>query len=442
LKMFLGNMLLLGKVHLPTLLLPLLVLSVTFTSKPVYPDILLHRIISVLFIICVIMVFCGSCRSKILVICIPTAVVLLRILRLGYGDEYGVLEKIYLVPYSILLIVVGTKMVREYPLLMLRQIVWICAISIILSLMQIMGVQWAQSFTNFYWLTGGTTESFLFVPWSKALPVTTIQLRPVGFASANNIVSQYLLFFYAFSILWFADKKQRFRPPLIWLFIISFACALTGAKVVLAGIVLINIAAVTFAKGQNRLYMFRVLLTTSFSYFLYWFLFPGFFVFNFNIDLFAYNAMLRLKNLMSFGDIPYAETIYQYLSQFQTGEYIGEKSVTKTVELFHGHSITGLGTIMNYLPIIIYTGLLIAPFWFARLQKLARGPYVDMQKLPIIMLVAAVASSAGGPFLGGSYFWFFFSFTLYPLSTLLLREPKDKSFGHHIPGISFSRSSP
>ncbi len=37
---------------LPALLLPLLALSVTFSSKPVYPDIVLHRIISAAFIIC------------------------------------------------------------------------------------------------------------------------------------------------------------------------------------------------------------------------------------------------------------------------------------------------------------------------------------------------------------------------------------------------------
>jgi len=436
-----SNMLFSGRLHLPTLLLPLLVLSVTFSSKPVYPDVWLHQIISSTFIICAIIVFYRSCRKNIILkFGIPISLVLLRLLRFGYGDASGVLEAIYFVPYSILLLGVGAKMVRDYPLLMLRQIRWICAISIVLSLMQILGVQWAQSLTNFYWDIGGSTESYLFVRWSDMPPASCIQMRPVGFASANNIVSQYLLFFYAFAILWFADKKQEFQPLLMWLFIISFACALTGAKVVLAGIVLINIVAVTIAKGKNRLYLFRVFVTIFLAYFCYWLLFPGLFVYNFNIDLFAFNAMLRLSNLINFADIPYVETVLLILSQYQTGEFIGQRSVISTLEKFDGTAMTGIGSVISYFPVIISAFLLLAPFWITRLRKLARGPYVDMQKVPLIMLVAAVASSAGGPFLFTSYFSFFFSFALYPLSVLLLRHPKGKSLGHNIPGISFSRS--
>lgn len=433
------NRLLPGRLHLPTLLLPLLVLSATFSSKPIYPDALLHQIISSTFILCAIIVFYRACSNKILAVGIPTAVVLLRILRFRYGDESGVLEAIYFVPYSILILGVGAKMVRDYPHLMLRQIRWICAISIVLSLMQIMGVQWAQALTNFYWYNGGSTESYLFVWWTDLPPASGIQMRPVGFTSANNVVSQYLLFFYAFAILWFADKKQGFRPPLMWLLIISFACALTGAKVLLAGIVLINIAAWLIAKVKNKLYLFRVFLTTFFAYFCYWLLFPGLFVYNFNVDLFAFNSILRLTYLMNSADISYGETILLFLSQYQTGEFIGQRSVMSTLERFDATVMTGIGTVINYFPVIISAFLLLVPFWLIRLRKLASGPYVDMQKVPVIMLVAAVASSAGGPFLFTSYFWFFFSFTLYPLSVFLLRNPQGKHLGHHIPVISVSR---
>ena len=184
-----SNMLSSGRLHLPTLLLPLLVLSVTFSGKPLYPDVVLYRIISATFIIFCIIVFYRTCKNKILAVSIPIAVVLLRILRLGYGEESGMLEAVYFVPYSILLLGVGAKMIRDYPLLLLRQIVWICAISIVLSLMQIMGVQWAQSLTNFYWYNGGSTESYLFVWWSDLPPTSGIQMRPVGFAYANNVLS-------------------------------------------------------------------------------------------------------------------------------------------------------------------------------------------------------------------------------------------------------------
>lgn len=418
-------MLLSGRLHLPTLLLPLLVLSVTFSGKPVYPDVWLHQIISSAFIICAIIVFYRSCRKNIiLAFGVPISLVLLRIIRFQYGEESGVFEAIYFVPYSILLLGVGTKMVRDHPLLMLRQIIWICAISIVLMLMQIMGVQWAQSLTNFYWYNGGSTESYLFVWWSDLPPASGIQMRPVGFASANNVLSQYLVLFYAFGILWFADKTQRFKPPLKWLFIISFACALSGAKVVLSGVVLINIAALLIAKKESKLYLFRVFLTTLFAYFCYFLLFPGLFVYNFNLDLFAFNSMLRLSQLIHLVDIPYAGDILNFLSQFQTGEYIGQRSVMLTLKTFEDRAliITGIGTVAVFYPVIISICLLVAPFWITRLRKSARGHYVDMQKVPLIMLVATVAGSMGGPFLFTSYFWFFFSFALYPLSVLLLSQ--------------------
>jgi len=417
--------------------------SVTFSSKPIFTTLVFHQIISSTFIICAIIVFYRSIRNNILRFSIPTAVVLLRILRLIYGDGNGVLETIYFVPYSILIIGVGTKMFRDYPYLMLRQIKWICAISIILSIMQIMGVQWAQSLTNFYHLLGGSAESYLLVRWSDLPAISGIQVRPVGFAHANNALSQFLLFFYAFSILWFADKKLRFKPPLKWMFIISFACALTGAKLVIAGIVLINITALLIVKPSNKLYLFRVFFTVFISYVCYWFLFPGLFVFNYNFDLFAFSSLLRLASIMHVAEIPYAEKIYSFFSQYQTGDYMGSRSVINTVGI-SGDDIsgmTGLGLIINDLTIIIFTFLLLAPFWLTRLRKLARYPNkLDMHKLPVIMLVAGVASLGGGPFLYSSYFWFFFSFALYPLSVLLLRPFRVESLGHSIPANSFSHS--
>jgi len=408
-----------GRLHLPSMLLPLLAFSVTFSSKPAYPDIVLHQIISSAFIGCSMVVFYGACRHKILAVGILTAVVVLRILRFGYDDENGVLEAIYLVPYSILLLGVGAKMLRDYPLLMLRQMVWICGISVLLCLLQIMGVQWAQSLTNFYSYGGGSAESYLFVRWSDLPPPSTIQMRPVGFAHANNVVSQYLLFFYGFTILWFAGNRQRFRPPLMWLFIVSFACALTGAKVVIAGIFLINIAALVFV--AKKIQVARIFLATCFGYFCYWLLFPGLFAYNFNIDLFVFNSMIRLVDLMVYGGLPYLVDLLFFLSKYQTGEFSAGRSVVSTLESLDGAVITGIGSIIGYFPIIIITGLLLAPFWITRLRKLARGPYVDVQKLPIIMLVALVASTAGGPFIFTSCFWFFFSFGLYPLSLVLLR---------------------
>ena len=418
-----------GRLHLPSLLLPLLALSVTFSSKPVYPDMLVHQAISSAFIVCSMVVFYRACRHKLLAVGIPLAMVFLRIARIGVGDANQAAEVIYFIPYIILMLGVGAKMLRDYPLLLLRQMVWICAISIVLSLLQIMGVQWAQRLAAIYVESGGAAggaEHYLLTSWSELTSESSLQLRPVGFAQANNVGSQYLLLFYAFTISWFAENRQRFRPPILWLFIVSFACALTGAKVVVGGIVLGNIAALMFFPQKLRIV--RIVLVTGFAHFCYWLLFPGVFIYNFNIDLFAFNAMLRLADLLGHDDIPYLKDVFVFLSRYQTGDYIGQRSVAGTLDMLTD-SVSGIGSVIYYLPFIVSTAVLLAPFWISRLLKLARTPYVNTRKMPIVMLVVAVASAAGGPFLFTSYFWFFFSFALYPLSVLLLRKPRAAAGG-------------
>jgi len=410
-----------GWLHLPSCLLPLLVLSVTFTSKPVYPEIILHQIFSMMFMVLAIMVFYRACANQVLAITIIAALVFIRILR--YADASEILVVIYFIPYSILLLVVGAKLVRDYPVLMLRQVMWICVISIILSLMQITGVQWAQSLTNFYWQLGGENEKYLFVQWQNLPPIQGIQVRPVGFASANNIVSQYLLFFYAFAMIWFSSKQNRLQPPLIWLFMISFACALTGAKVVIAGMILIQVAIWVLSKRQNYLCLVKSLSITVLAYCVYWILFPGLFVFNFNLDLFSYNLMLRLADLFIKQGVPITDEVFMFLANYNTGEFIGQKNLISSIERSETESITGIGSMVRFAWVIVPVVATIIPLWFYQMRRLQPDPYIDRKNLSIIMAVAAVASSAGGPFLLTSYFWFFFAIAMYPLSRILLKDP-------------------
>lgn len=440
----LPNRPLLVRMHLPALLLPLLALSSTFSSKPIYPDAILHQIFSSSFILCAIIVFYRESKYNVLAIVIPISLVFIRIARFRYGQENLMLETFYFVPYSILLLGVGAKMVRDYPFLLIRQMMWICAISVVLLLMQIMGVQWAQSLTNFYWYRGGANESYLFV-WWKDLPATSgIQERPVGFTSANNVLSQYLSFFYAFGAWWFASKKKLMQLPLKWIFIISFACALTGSKLVISIIILINITIFFLFKERSSVFFVRLLLLTLFAYAFYFLLFPGLFISNFNLDLFAFNAMLRLQHLSYLVNIPYKEDIFRFLSQFQTGYYIGNRDVMRTLSGFtnRAEQMTGIGSLIRYAPVIIFGSLLMLPFWLNRLRKIVTRSYAGMGNLIIIMLVASVSSAAGGPFLKASYFWFFFSFGLYPLSVLLIKEPKNKGLKYPVPKTTLLGSIP
>jgi len=331
---------------------------------------------------------------------------------------------------------VGTKMLRDYPLLMFRQIAWISVISIILSFLQIMSVQWAQSLTNYYWYKGGGDYSYLFVSWLDLPGVSGLQIRPVGFSSANNITSQYLSFFYAFTFLWFTANNGRYKPSLMWAFIVAFACALTGAKIVVLIIFLVNIMALLIVK--QKILVFRLFLVTCLAYFCYWLLFPGLFVFNFNLDIFAFNAMIRVTDLLLRTEIPYSEYILSYLSQYQTGEFIGRRSVLGTVKQLGGNTISGVGSIIEYIQILVMACLLLLPFWIFRLRKLTNSFFVDTKKLPFIMLMAVIGSALGGPFLFTPYFWFFFSFVLYPLTVLFVKKYPGTQHDFMVAKISYT----
>lgn len=414
-----------GQLHLPSFILPLLVLNVTFSSKPVFPDSLFHHSFSLIFIIIAVTTFYRTCNYKTLAIGIIVTLVLIRVLRFIYAEQGDALEAIYYVPYCFILLAVGTKMLKDYPYLMMRQIIWISAISVILSLLQIMGVQWAQSLTNYYWYDGGSNYSYLFVQWANLPTISGLQIRPVGFASANNVVSQYLLFFYAFSILWFTGDKYQYRPSFLSVFIISFACALTGAKIIVFVMVMVNIVALFYVERKMRVILFA--LTTCFAYLIYWLLFPGVFVYNFNIDLFIFNVMVRFADLLNRLGITYIDSMFSFLSQYQTGEYIGIRNVKSTVENLGVTHITGIGSVIKYWSILFPIVLSLLPFWFIQLRKLSATPRINIQKLSLLMMVAALASTAGGPFLMTSYFWFFFSFALYPLSVLILKNRQEGS---------------
>jgi len=413
-----------GKINVHSLFVPLLAFNATFSSKPIFPDILLHLILSNSLIIVSMIIFYQACKNKVIAISIPALVIVLRLARYGEAGE-SILSTIYFVPYSILFIVVGTKLFKDYPVLVAKQIVAICVISITLSFLQIIGVQSAQSLTNFYYKTGGTSNFYLFVNWDNLPEIETIQVRPVGFSQANNVVSQYLLFFYAYVAGLYLKAERYLRPPLFWLFIISLAGALTGAKVVIASIIFVNLALFILC---NRVKMaIKISIVSSSAYAIYYLIFPGLFVYNFNIDLFAFNAMVRVKHMMLSGGYEYLSWVISVLSEFNTGQYIGNKSVDEAVATIKDVNITGIGTIVEYLRYIIPVILIAVPFWAYKLKLLPVHLYINIKRTPILMGLASLASTAGGPFIFTPYYWFFSSVVLFPITLKLIKDSYQKT---------------
>jgi len=386
-------------------------LSNTFT----YYNSLLNQIISSGFIVCCIFIFYKVCRIKPLAVLIPFAVVVLRIAAVLEPNS-NLITIMYYIPYSILLITVGTKMVRDHTVLLIAQISWISAITVILCIMQILGVEWTQSIREFYSHSGRSNYQYLFVKWDDIAVFYNMQVRPSGFCSYNNVLSQLLLFYYSFSILWFIEFKNNHLGKLKWLFVITFACALTGAKVVSLGIVFVNLALIIFViRLKNLVNYTKTLLTTILSFSLYYILFPGICVFNYNLDLFTYNAIARIQGLIEKVNLPIIEKIIDYFSQLQTGNYMGKYIHYSSVD------ISGVTKLIDYAYIILILVCLIAPFWIINLRKLRNLSGLDMKKVPIIMVAAVISSLLGQPLYSSSFFIFFFCAITFPISIKYLK---------------------
>ena len=404
-------------------LLPLLVLNVMFTSKPGFLDALLAQLFSLLFMLSAGFVFYRSVANRTLAIGVPSILFFFRILRYIYGDE-GLELILYFVPYSIILVTVSARMVRDYSPLLLRQMVWICVLSAALSLMQIFGVHWAQSLTNFYWSTGGSSEQYLFVTWSDLPNIAGIQSRPVGFASANNIVSQYMIIFYAFTIGWIAWERSPRRLRWISVFIISCACALSGAKLVVVGIIITHSIAWIVSKTENRLRVFWIFTAPLGAYGLYWILFPGLFVRNYNLDLLAFNLMIRIADLDARVAMPWVDGAVAFLSRFNTGVYVGDRQVLEALERSEGTTISGIGSVIEHWELLLAGLALVALVWVMRVGRVTAGPDADRRGVAVVVVVGMFVGAMGGPFLFTSYFWFFAGFGLYPVAVALLRVRK------------------
>jgi hypothetical protein len=330
------------------------------------------------------------------------------------------------VPYyfgsSILLAMAGLAVFLFRPTLLLRQMYVLAAVSIGMSLLQINGIAWAQSFGSAVEDKGLSSVAVFGATFQDAELAGLLQTRPDGFTHANNLTSQLLLLFYTWALICYLGTAKRLRAASMGLGLIAFACALNGGKVVVLGVLLVQVAALLFVRKRLRLGI--AVITTGVAYAAYYILFPGVFITNFNPDLFVHNASDRVVNLGVALGTERLTPLALAIAKLGTGSYIPQDYV-----LLHNFNMesetqvySGWARLGPLLPFAAVGAIALLYGWRTRADA---SPLLRRRNMGIGAILLAAALSAclcGGPFYQTIWFCFFAAPVFAPWIVAAYRE--------------------
>ena len=405
------------KISTHSLVLPLLGCLAAFSSKTKFPDYELTLFFSwALFLTCAFL-FIRSFRYRGMAVVLVSLLIVIRVL-IQLTDEPAVITNCYFAGGIVLMVFAGLSVFLKIPTLLLRQMYWLAAISVIISLLQIHGVPWAQEFGSAI----GDKELSAGRVWFQGYDIVSqesaaeLQARPDGFTHANNLTSQLLLMFYAFCFYCFTAETGLPKASSAGLFVIAFASALNAGKVVVLGIILIWLTSLVLVNVRRRRLLLAIAITLG-AYWLYGVLFPGLFILNFNPDLFVYNASGRIINfgIMASTEIfvPFADLV----TSLGTDRYIPTADILMQNYALEevSETFSGIGAMAPYLPVILVGTCATALLWKSEAWRLDKLRMANLRSGSVIMAVALLASVFGGPFYRTVWFAFFLSLSIAPL---------------------------
>jgi hypothetical protein len=403
------------KISLYSFVLPLLIGLAAFSSKDRVPDYQLAQLFSWSLLIVLGAIFVNNFKYKKLALLLLFTVIIIRILLLTSLAE-PIWERISHMLYAIIVICAGACLVLKKPILLLKQMYLLSALSIVISLLQINGVLWAQEFGSGIDSTFPGDEPMLFHGLDVSYDYVMSQSRPDGFTHNNNLTSQLLLFFYAYTFHLTSFGDNFTKPPYRWLFFIAFACALTAGKVIILGILVINAVAWVFLGKKDAGRLFYTLAVTLTAYLLYFILFPGLFISNLNLDWFIYNALGRVINIQSLTGLTIFQPFIDFLAGLLPNSYLGVENQVQFLEhALSDVAISGVAYLIDFLPVFILGTATISIFLLRSLRYQYDLGIPRMRLFLVIMLTALVCSLFGGPFVTSIWFVFFLSFLLIPI---------------------------
>jgi hypothetical protein len=277
-----------------------------------------------------------------------------------------------------------------------------------LMFLQVVGAgPWTQVLTTHGYLGNGESVSkvgvptlFVSVPDLRFQHPENIQSRPAGFLHASEFASLIIIFAFVL-ILTSRGRRNRAAEAAV-----CAAAVLSMAKIVFfTAAVAIAWIMVTGDRNSRRRAKASFVWMAVFLI-AYRILFPGLFSANLGSQTFAISLLTRASDVASvlgYGALLDAQ-IYQNI---EGGGVAFEQGVT----------LSGIGQLVRYLPIVLLASAIAIPTLIVALRRLTRFS-VAARRMAITMVLALMLFLLAGPFLGSTVFWFCMGFGLFPVLTL------------------------
>jgi hypothetical protein len=272
-------------------LFPLIVLSTILNQERPYPMLMmLGQIISITCVATAVALPIAALPGRAWPVVLGGVTVALRIARVMLGED-AIISIAYAIVVGLEISAAGAIVAIVSPARLSRQMIVFMTVSLGLMLLQLLGTgAWTQVLrTDFHGHDEQTLRQYatFLVPYDQIEP-TTIQLRPAGFMSANNVFSVFLVGALAFHYGSPHSGRLSWRDV-----VLCVTTTVAMAKIGLLAFAIFMLALLASSDSTRRWLALKVCCVFAISVFAYAVFFPGVFEFNMTIDLWWLNFQIR-----------------------------------------------------------------------------------------------------------------------------------------------------
>jgi hypothetical protein len=272
-------------------LFPLIVVSTMLNQERPYPFLMLvGQLASITCVAIAAALPIAGLPGRIWPVVLAGATVALRVARVMLGENALVMVA-YALVVGLEFCAAAAVVAIVSPVRLRRQMLVFVILSLVFMLLQLLGVgAWTQVLrTDFHAHGEETLKQYatLFVAYDDLAP-TTIQLRPAGLMSANNVFSVFLVVALAF------HYGSPHSGRITWRDItLCVATTVAMAKIGVLALIVFLLALLASGNPSRRWLAVKVAAIFCVSVFAYAVLFPGAFELNMTIDIWWLNFQIR-----------------------------------------------------------------------------------------------------------------------------------------------------
>ena len=329
--------------------------------------------------------------------------VLLKLARLMFPGSEGLVLG-YELTTALLWCAAGAIAAVRCPRVIARQVTTACILGVPLMVLQLMGVgEWTQ-FMRTDWHDGGlglTAQFPTFLLPAGEVVLTTVQARPAGFFSSNNLLSMVLMCGIGLHF------GQRDRRRLGWRDVgLGLAIVLVMSKGAFLVLLVVSLWLLVVGNWGKRLYVLKMAIVVTGLVALYARLFPGVFAFVASFDAAALNFYLRWYDLLFATGIP----------ELADQARVGMLDLSSKLELDDPArpNESGYAMLAATAGYLLAAVALLAPFFWWGCRWLRRNARARLQPVKVMLLTVLVVPVISS-FLASVFFWFVAGFALTPL---------------------------